>query len=362
MKQITKKIVGVIAIGSMSLNMFACGSSSGGNNESEKNNGNSKYEGQTLVVLGYGGTVQEAMEKAWFEPFEKEYGVTIESVSPPDSGQLTAMGESGKCDYDLLINDPQNILKWADLGYMEKIDYEKIDKSKFGESYYSDYWVAADIYTTSICWNTNDYDNDTAPSNWEEFWNVAKEKNVTMYNYPMLTLESALLADGVAVDEMYPLDTDRAFKKLDEIKKNVRVWYDSGEQSVQALTSGEVAAGGLWVGRALSAKDNGDPVDVTFNQSIVGIDAFAVMKGCENADLAMELIAYCTTAEAGARFMEEYPYGVVNDAAYDLIDDETLSKLCVNPSYRDSQLVIDYEYWKENCDALVEEWNSWILN
>jgi putative spermidine/putrescine transport system substrate-binding protein len=37
-------------------------------------------------------------------------------------------------------------------------------------------------------------------------------------------LEIALLADGVAPDKLYPLDLDRAFKKLDTIKKNT-IWW-----------------------------------------------------------------------------------------------------------------------------------------
>ena len=37
-------------------------------------------------------------------------------------------------------------------------------------------------------------------------------------NHPIATLEAALMADGVAPDKLYPLDVDRAFKKLEEIK------------------------------------------------------------------------------------------------------------------------------------------------
>ena len=35
----------------------------------------------------------------------------------------------------------------------------------------------------------------------------------------------ALLADGVPKDKLYPLDVDRAFKKLDELKPHVKVWW-----------------------------------------------------------------------------------------------------------------------------------------
>ena len=37
-------------------------------------------------------------------------------------------------------------------------------------------------------------------------------------------IEIALLADGVPADKLYPLDLDRAFKKLDTIKSDI-VWW-----------------------------------------------------------------------------------------------------------------------------------------
>ena len=41
----------------------------------------------------------------------------------------------------------------------------------------------------------------------------------------------ALLADGVAPSKLFPLDLDRAFHKLDQIKPNVAVWWKTGDQS-----------------------------------------------------------------------------------------------------------------------------------
>ena len=39
------------------------------------------------------------------------------------------------------------------------------------------------------------------------------------------TIPAALVADGVPKDKLYPLDLDRAFKKLDEIKPHIKVWW-----------------------------------------------------------------------------------------------------------------------------------------
>ena len=46
-------------------------------------------------------------------------------------------------------------------------------------------------------------------------------------------LEEALLADGVEPKDLYPLDVDRAFRKLDQIKHYVRKWWANGSEVMQ---------------------------------------------------------------------------------------------------------------------------------
>ena len=70
---------------------------------------------------------------------------------------------------------------------------------------------------------------------------------------PWELLTVALMADGVPAETstLYPLDVDREFKKLDEIKPNVAVWYKTGAQQQQILKDEEVRDGLGVVGRAL---------------------------------------------------------------------------------------------------------------
>jgi len=58
--------------------------------------------------------------------------------------------------------------------------------------------------------------------------------------YPFDTIEQALMADGVQTAGVYPCDLDRAFAALDRLKPDVAVWWTSGAQLEQLLTSGEV--------------------------------------------------------------------------------------------------------------------------
>ncbi|NBW25913.1 MAG: extracellular solute-binding protein, partial [Betaproteobacteria bacterium] len=96
------------------------------------------------------------------------------------------------------------------------------------------------------------------PKTLEDFFNVTKFPGKRgLKKDPSVTLEWALMADGVAVNDVYkvlgtPAGVDRAFKKLDTIKSSI-VWWTAGAQPPQLLASGEVVMTHSWHGRIVDA-------------------------------------------------------------------------------------------------------------
>ena len=60
------------------------------------------------------------------------------------------------------------------------------------------------------------------------------------------------VADGVAVDKLYPLDVDRALKSLDKIKDHC-LWYDTNAQAVQYLQDEQGVLGLVADGRDMAS-------------------------------------------------------------------------------------------------------------
>ena len=54
-----------------------------------------------LVVNHSGGSMGSAMRKAFFNGFEKKYGIKVVETSPVDFGKLRAMVDSGNVEWDL---------------------------------------------------------------------------------------------------------------------------------------------------------------------------------------------------------------------------------------------------------------------
>lgn len=88
---------------------------------------------------------------------------------------------------------------------------------------------------------------DKAPSGWDDFWDVEAfpgprglpDTGDRDWWVPVV----ALLADGVAPDDLFPLDLDRAYAKLDEIKPHIDVWWKSGNQLQQIMDTAKTATG-----------------------------------------------------------------------------------------------------------------------
>src|SRR6185436_20386151 len=54
-----------------------------------------------IVVNHSGGSMGSAMRKAFFNGFEKKYGIKVVETSPVDFGKLRAMVDSGNVEWDL---------------------------------------------------------------------------------------------------------------------------------------------------------------------------------------------------------------------------------------------------------------------
>lgn len=176
----------------------------------------------------------------------------------------------------------------------------------------------------------------------------------------MLQMEWALLADGVPADELYPLDTDRAFSKLDEIRPHVR-WWDSGAESVQLVAQGESAIGTSFASRVQNAAKDGVPLELVWNQGGIGNTYLVVPKGATNRDNAMRLINSIIQAEAQARMSTLNEQAPANPSALDLIDPGLARQLATYPENARHMFYVDEQgYWAENYEQVKRRFDLWL--
>jgi putative spermidine/putrescine transport system substrate-binding protein len=212
-----------------------------------------------ITVVSWGGAYQESVRKAFFEPFMKETGgKVVEEEFNGEIAKIRAMVESNNITWDVVENDSMTTIAACAEGIVEKIDWDKLGlkRDEFISADASECVVPSILYATVIAYDTTKVKE--APNSINALFDLEKYPGKRgLQKSPFVNLEWALIADGVAVKDVYdvlstPEGVDRAFAKLDTIKKDV-VWWEAGAQPPQLLADGQVILTSAWNGRIYSA-------------------------------------------------------------------------------------------------------------
>lgn len=319
--------------------------------------GLSPAQAQDMVFTSWGGTTQDAQGEAWADPFAQESGTRVVMDGPTDYGKLKAMVESGNVTWDVVDVEHDFALKAAEEGLLEPIDFSVVDRAAIDPRFVTDEAVGSFYYSFVLGYNAGALGGEE-PQTWADLFDTERFPGKrTFYKWSAPgALEIALLADGVAPGELYPLDLDRAFAKLDTIKDDI-LWWDSGAQSQQLLASGEAPLGQFWNGRVAAVAGSGVDVGISWDQNLTAADMLVVPKGAPNKEAAMRFLAIATAAEPQAEFARLTAYAPINVNSKDLLAPEVVETL--PDSHTESQIDLDMEYWAENRDTIAERWYAW---
>ncbi len=322
-----------------------------------------KGEGEVRIAT-FGGTMQETQQKAYFEPFEKATGIKVKAFAGSDPTKIKAMVETKNIEWDmaqLSRGSIMNLMKTGD--YFEKIDYSLVDDG-VDKAYRFEYGLEMLVWAQVIGYRS-DTTKGVAPNGWADFWDTKKFPGdralVGTGNGGWPELEFALMAAGVPMDKIYPIDIDKAFASYDKIKKDVIKWWDTGAMPVQLLTDREVTMTSVWNGRMAALQAAGVKAEISWNQGLLKRDAWGIPKGAKNATNAQKFVAYSTMAIPQARISLGIPYGSVNNGSNEFLSEERLKVLPSAPAIKSQLLSYNYDWWIDNRAKVVERFNKWLL-
>jgi putative spermidine/putrescine transport system substrate-binding protein len=193
-----------------------------------------------------------------------------------------------------------------------------------------------------------------------------------MRKSPKVTMEFALIADGVPVSEVYNvMGTEegiaRAFAKLDTIKDDV-VWWEAGAQPPQLLADGEVTFTTAWNGRvfnAVAAEDQS--FEMVWDGQIYDLDLWVIPKGSKNKEAALDFVAFSTATEQLAAQASWISYGPARSSSVAKIGtyhaDASINMADHMPTAAGNfknALQNNFEFWADNSDQLQERFNAWL--
>ena len=267
-----------------------------------------------LVLSNWGGPAVQALTEAFGGPL-KDKGVKLSiDGSGPTAGKIRNMVESNHVVWDICDSGLGTTIELGKLGLLEPIDYGVVDKSKILPGYALQFGVAGYTFSSVLAWDSSRL--SSAPSTWADFWDVGRFPGKRLLNRNIQgVLEAALMADGVDPAKLYPIDVDRALRKLKQLKPHLLYW-NSAADSQRMLRDSEVTMGMIWSTRAtLLAAETKGRIAWTFNQGILQPGMYVVPKGSPNAATAMRTLATMQEPAGQLQIFRSMGYGPSNPAA-----------------------------------------------
>lgn len=322
---------------------------------------------ERITVVTFGGALAQAQRKAYFEPFTKATGIQIvEDEWSGDMAKLRAMVQSKNVSWDVIdVSDGQTD-RACDEGLIEPLNIDAFGgKDRFLPNSVHACAVPTLVASLVIGYNASKFPNEK-PKTLEDFWDVKKFPGPrALKKWPKHNLEWALLADGVPPADIYKLlqtkeGVDRAFRKLDQIKPHVKVWFDTWAQPQQLLIDGEVVMSSGTNGRLAEAAKTRPEVTWMWDRQGYGMDLWAIVKGSKNRANAEKFIEFASRPEVMAEFSRYIQYGPTVKAAIDKMPADLAKAMPTAQENMTTAWKIDARFWGDHQDDLELRFQAWL--
>lgn len=322
---------------------------------------------QQVIVRTPGGVFDDVKRETVYEPFRKATGIEVVPVAAT-AAKLMAMMKSGQNELDLIDTGDSTLLELERSNYLMPIAYNEFkytNPADIDPVVKRKFQVGCFIYAMVLGYNTKAIRPGSEPKNWAEFWDIKKfpgRRSLPDMASGTPSLEFALLADGVPIDKLYPLDIERAFRSMSRVRPAIPKFWDTGALSSTMLTDNEVSMAAIWSTRINVAMDQGAPLNVQWNQNALLAQAYGIPVGAKNLENAKKFIDYSSSPEVQSRWLAKYKAIPVNTKSYAATSPDLIDPATRTPWTRSKGFVLDIQWWAENRPKVNDYWSKWIVS
>ncbi len=313
-----------------------------------------------LVAANYGGSTGAALKTILESAYTAQTGTQFTQVSVGQgfAAKLQAQSQAGN-------------VEWSVIEGLSGSDAAQLDSMGLLEHLPAD--LSAKLQTISLPGTVTPYGvalGDTGyviacgakvakcPTNPGEFWDAtAFPGRRAVPNGAPAMLAEALVADGVPLDQVYPIDIPRAIKAMERLRPHITVWTTSGDQQMQVMRDGQVDMSIMWNGRAKVLIDQGTQVRLEWGGSLVNPNYMVVVKGGPNSAEAMKYLEfYATTPKVQADLATALSYGMSHKDSLSMMDTKAANLLPA--AHSSTQLRLQPEWWVKNSREVDPLWKK----
>ncbi|MBJ2152723.1 ABC transporter substrate-binding protein [Paracoccus sp. IB05] len=312
-----------------------------------------------LTFVTWGGTYRDSVYEGGIRSFTEKTGIEVTIIDTPDLAKVKAQVMTGNVEWDVFDAPGAMGASGSKEGYWEAFDEGLFDLDDLAIAPTAD---LAPFYTWAggIAYDPSKKGEGEYPRNFAEYFDLEKfPGRRTFRDRPSETLEAALLADGVAPADLYPLDVDRAFAALDRIKPSVASWVAATPQTITLLQTGEVDFSYSYSSRVRTTGEAGAGMAFSFDQTLNGLEYLAVVKGAPNRENAMKFVAHMLSPEVQAATMELLANAPVSKGAVPLLSEE--SRKWLPDMENANNALMNDAWWADNFETVSRRFKEWML-
>jgi len=338
-------------------------------------------QAETLNIVSWGGAYSESQQKAYHEPWMEKTGDEIVNIDRSGNALagLRAQSQAGNVTWDLVDMLPADALIACAEGLIEPLDHDALladapdgtpPTEDFLKGSLDECFVPSIVYSNIVAFNTEMFPEDKQPSTIADVFDLENFPGKrTLMRKPINNLEWALVADGVAPEDVYDvLSTEegvqRAFAKLDTIKDQV-IWWQEGAQPPQLLADQEVAFGSAYNGRIFNAMlSEGQPFEIIWDAQVFELDGWVVPAG--KLDKVKDYLAFATDTQRLADQARYISYGPARKSSSNMVSTHAETGIAMTPQMPTfppnfaTAIPKNDEFWADNIDELSRRFDAWL--
>lgn len=315
-----------------------------------------------LTVVGFGGGFQDAARTHLFQAWSKATGVRLQDDTyNGEVARIYAMTQARDVTWDVVMVEAPELARGCEDGVFARLDPAVVRQDKFIPGGVTRCGAGAVGWGVALFYDQKRVAQ--GPRSYAELWDTKTFPGKRSLRFgPKMTLEIALMSDGVAPNDVYAVlatkaGQDRAFARLDAIKPDI-IWWRSGAQPLQLVGSGEAAYAVGYVGRTARAASEGASYPLLWDTMLFSFDYWAVVRDSPHRADAMRLVDYMTDAKPLLALGQDWAVSPANAAA---AADPALKARHPNmvASHADQGLFIDTDFWASNGEELEARFATW---
>ena len=312
-----------------------------------------------VVMCNWGGDAMKAFNSAFVGPYDKSTGgKLVLDGSGPANGKIRAMVEANNVSWDLCDSGVTGLAELATRNLLAPIDYSIVDKAKVEPAFAYPFGVCNYMFSSVMAWDISRVKGTPSMADFFDLKKIPGKRMIRKDSQAML--EMALVADGVPVDKLYPLDVDRAMAKFATIKDAILTW-DTGAQSQSLLRDGEVSMGWLWHTRAtLLKREANSKIDWNFNGGVLQPGLWVVPRGNPAGKQAMVAIASMQDPASQVTLLAALGNGPANPQAASMVPADLRA---IDPGYPSNAAVqsqINADWYRANYGATFKRFLDFL--